>query len=189
MKRALPFTIALLFAFACRTTSPDAEFAKLESRLLATPELDMTFQLQSKGAVESASTGKLEMRERDVLIQAETTIGGNKTTRSHALTDHGAQVSQRRLLVLGMMRMGLLHNMVMLASGKPIMHDVERSVRVKNVRWNAQDESFAFDVFVDGAKTAEGQLWLDRSGRPKRRVQTVHFPNGDMQVEEQYAWF
>jgi hypothetical protein len=188
MKRAAAVVVIALLAASCRTVTPEQSFAQLESRLLEMNPIDVTFALKSSGAVESASNGTLKATGRDVIVDAETAIAGSSTKRSHALTDHGSPVSQKRLLILGWTRMGLLHNMVMLASGKPIMHNVEQSVRVANVRWNRGERMFAFDVLIDGTKTADARLWLDASGRPMRRLQTVQFPNGAMHVEEQYTW-
>jgi hypothetical protein len=101
----------------------------------------------------------------------------------------------RTALVLGLTRMGILHNLARLNGGRPPDHgdgNVREWVVPRDVTWlgvnegNDSPRGVRFAIEVAGARTAEASLWLDREGWPQRRTQTVRFPGGEMQVTEEY---
>ena len=106
----------------------------------------------------------------------------------------------REGLLIGLTRMGLLHNMAMLIAGQP-PDRTDGTVR----DW-VQVSGFAtgptaavegrsarpvrFDIAVSGQPVGEATLWLDtQTGLPVARDQMVRFPDGEMRVRERYLRF
>ena len=189
-----------------------AEFHALESRLLESGDLCKEFDIRSEGAVESELQGKARLtRPTSAWIEANGEFAGSQTNilfRTHLNRMYG-QNGDRRFeaetpvaltegLIIGMTRMGLLHNLAMLSSGSPpdrIDGSVRKWVTPGDIRKGASApidgvnaDSFEFTVIVDGQPSGEAVLWLDaESGLPIRREQLVHFNQGDMKVTERYA--
>jgi len=97
-------------------------------------------------------------------------------------------------------RMGLTHDVARLAAGKTPDY-IDGSARShlevvgaahmagEPVR-GAATEQWTWLLYVDHKKAADETLWLDaRSGLPLKRRVVVHFPEGDMDVGEEYDDF
>ena len=94
----------------------------------------------------------------------------------------------RDAVVVGLARMGLLHNVIDLAQGNGPEH-ADGTVR----EW-LQPHDFrrvrggvTYQLRVSGKETSEVTLTI-KSGLPQKRTMTVHFPNGDMRVTETYRF-
>ena len=95
-----------------------------------------------------------------------------------------------KALLLGMTRMGLLHNLAQLMSANPPDHaegGVEEWVIVRPMR--EEKQARRFELIVGGRVTGTASLELNTTGTPMVRKQTVRFPNGDMHVTETYLNF
>ena len=109
----------------------------------------------------------------------------------------------RDALVIGMSRMGLLHNVARLIGGRPpdraeggvrewvVADDVAGTgeVVVKTVQDSAPTLSpLTFSLVVAGTDSGRATLWTDaQSGAPVERHQIVQFPEGEMRVLEVYT--
>ena len=96
-------------------------------------------------------------------------------------------------LVVGLTRMGVLHNLAMLVGGAaPARAEggVEDWVQTVDHRplspAPAEGEAICFGLRVEGEPSGEATLWLDADGMPTRREQIVPFPEGEMRVVERY---
>lgn len=189
-----------------------AELHAMESRLLEAGSLCIEFDIRSEGAVESELQGKARMtRPNSARIEANGEFAGSQTDilfRTDLNRMYGENGDRRfeaetplaltEGLIIGMTRMGLLHNLAMLSSGSPpdrIDGSVRKWVRPGDIRKGASApidgrdaDSLEFTVIVDDQPSGEVVLWLDaESGLPVRREQLVHFSQGDMKVTERYT--
>jgi hypothetical protein len=185
--------------------APGTAFAALEQRLEQNP-LRLRFQLSAEGAVVASLAGSLSIAD-EVELEAKGRFGGAEhDLRLWTEGDHlragprGAPTLDVPrppelvpALVIGMTRMGLLHNVAMLAGGKPpdradggVREWVQAS---EHERVEASGEAaLGFWIVVGGERVARATLWLDAEGRPVRREQTVEFQEGQMKVVERYEW-
>jgi hypothetical protein len=103
-------------------------------------------------------------------------------------------------LLLGLTRMGWLHNVAMLsAGGWPDATDgrADDFVRAVNVMTGEELEvegrtqrALTFGIEVRGQIAATAVLWIDsETGVPIERWQKVQLPNGEMHVVETYETF
>ena len=102
-------------------------------------------------------------------------------------------------VVIGWVRMGLLHNVAMLSGGRgPDRADggVAEWVRTSGERWApprvspaANEQIVEFDLEVSGQPVGRVSLNTDATtGLPNGRVQVVRFPEGEMRVSESYRF-
>ncbi|TPV94286.1 MAG: hypothetical protein B7733_16060 [Myxococcales bacterium FL481] len=191
-----------------------AAFAALEARLLAAPAIDLRFHVESTGAVASALEGKLALRPaQHADLVANGSFGGQTASATLSATAEQMsyasgrqdQVSLERpadldgSLLIGMTRMGLLHNLAMLVGGRAPDHTdgtVDQWARVGSVAWGEPapidgrpSRALNFALTVDGEPSGHATLWIDKaSGLPGRREQTVDFDGETMHVIEVYDW-
>ncbi len=99
-------------------------------------------------------------------------------------------------MVIGLTRMGLLHNLAMLTGDAGPDHaegGVQDWVQVSNFApavglENATDVRITFDLIVAGTPSGSATLFLDgETGLPVAREQTVQFDTGEMRVLERYT--
>lgn len=207
MKNALP----LLLLIACATAPPPQpppqpappeapappkvsssavpgaeQFAALEAQLLAADPFILRFHIESKGAISALAKGDVVRIRNAFSLHAYGKVGSED--RGGDLKLDNAPEATRRTVILGMTRMGLLHNIDRLYNHEEVEADIDQRVEVANVTWDPVPRKFAFDIMVNGAKTSEAELWVDESNRPVQRHVVVHFPKGDMTVRESYVW-
>lgn len=193
------------------TTPPAIMFAGLERRLLDAPSLHVRYTVRSEGAFNSSLSGTLHLTQHpSVDLEAEGVFGDAPATlrlRSDAQAMEGGSAQRtfreatppalREALILGLTRMGILHNLARLTGGAAPDHasgGIREWVEVREVQRGSNASgatpdwlALRFPIHVSGARTAEATLWLDRrTGLPVRRQQVVTFPNGSMRVIEQY---
>lgn len=193
-------------ATAAEPASADAALAALEARLLAAERVVLRYRVSARGAFEAELAGDLLLLPSDAQLRAGGTFGGapvdlwlyagagrmqgGSTQRSFDEPTPGAL---RAALVLGLTRMGILHNLARLSAGSAPDHaagGVEDWVQIIEPEWLALDEPaerrLGFGVEVAGQRAGEAELWLSAEGLPLRRRQVVRFPGGEMHVLEEY---
>ncbi len=187
---------------------PAAQFAVIEERLLTMRSFNLGYVVRAEGAFEASLDGTLEItRGSNVSLEA-TGIFGNDSVRLHLHADASSMTggSARRsfsdtlpaelkeALILGLTRMGILHNLARLTAGlQPDRADggVREWVVALDIAYGDDDHagnpSLVFTIFVAGTRAAEATLWFDPvTGLPVRREQIVSFPGGTMRVTESY---
>ncbi|HWW62135.1 MAG TPA: hypothetical protein VN181_12265 [Thermoanaerobaculia bacterium] len=166
---------------------PGAEqFAALEAQLLEADPFILRFHIESKGAITALAKGDVIRIHDSFSLHAYGKAGGEDKEGDLKL-EHAPEAT-RRTVILGMTRMGLLHNIYRLYSKQDVDADIDRRVEAGNVMWDPVARKFTFDIMVQGAKTAEVELWVNEANRPVQRHVVVHFPQGDMNVRESYVW-
>ena len=208
---------ALLLASAVAEAQEDGAvlMARLEARLLAARHVAIEATIESRGVVPSVLKGRSELLDRN---RASWTYAGSfaGAAADLALVADGRAVQLKngalareepvasesnRALLIGLTRMGLLHNLARLTGLRAADHahgGVEQWVRLDSFRPTTFAQggelegmmSFGFDLVVAGQHSGSARLWLDpASGLPRRRTQTVRFPQGEMTVIEDYTRF
>jgi hypothetical protein len=178
--------------------------------LLAAPSssVHVPFEVEATGAMEAELTGdlflgpegaaRLEARGsfagREVDVRAVS--DGERLIWSGAPGPVPTPEGLRDALVVGLTRMGILHNVARLTAGAPPDH-MEGGVR----EWvvvspdtagaapapGLMGEGLARAIIVDGVPSGAFRLSFDETGRlPRIRRQGVDFPEGRMEVTERY---
>ena len=211
--------LALALCVACSSPGavsqdPEEAFAALEARLLEAPavlsvshlvaEGEVTADLRTEHVITRAGTGRVKVvgtfaeQRVDVTLSFDgehLELAGTAGTRAlpQPADMHGG-------LLLGLTRMGWLHNVAMLAAGgQPdatdgSVREFTRAVRVLGGEVLEVDgrerRALTFGVEVRGQIAATAVLWLDlETGLPLERWQKVSFPDGEMRVVETYEVF
>jgi len=183
---------------------PAATFAVLEDRLLGAETVRMTFEVTAEGAVEAAIQGEFQVapdgeieltgvgefagRHVDLLLRS----GGDRYEFGDS--DNPATAARpswlNEALLVGLTRMGILHNVARLSGGAPPDHadgGVRDWVTVDGFVSDAAESSVVtFDLTVSGERAGSASLEIDARGHPVERRQTVQFPSGEMRVMERY---
>lgn len=191
-----------------------AAFAALEDRLLQAGTVDMTFDIRATGALDAAlsgtatvsASGEVMLTGKGIFAGVEADIGLRSAKGSmrggnggQAFVAPAPQALQEALLI-GVTRMGLLHNLAALSAGSPPDRTdgtMREWVTVEDMALEdaapiggIPTRAFSFTVVVGGQPSAVARLWVDAgTGMPIRRTQTVSFPEGEMRVLEQYPDF
>ena len=217
MKETPVTLIFVLLFFACQGSQveekskearevfdAEAQFAELEQRLLQAKNVSMKINITSSGAVSSALKGELRLSEpNQAHVDFKGEFAGNPAeirldSNGERMFGGSADKSFREDtppalnegIVLGLTRMGVLHNLAMLSAGAPpdgTDGQIREWVQARNFSYNEATKAIQFEIVVSGTPSGEVELWVDEeTGMPKRRKQTVHFPEGDMEVEEVY---
>lgn len=184
---------------------------KLEQRMLDADALHMRFAIQAAGAFGARLSGTLDLDEQGhAVLRAQGEFGGKPVDLGlvadgktlHLKGPEGERdmpqpAHLRESLLIGMTRMGLLHNLARLVAGHPPDHadgGVRDWVTADNVQLvppMAADEPvgkiLGFDIRVADEPSGHARLTLDSPhGMPTLRLQEVNFESGVMQVTEQY---
>jgi hypothetical protein len=194
---------------------PDAgdALAAVEARMLAAPTARVDYRISATGAFTADLEGTLGLGERGrTLLVANGTFGGApqhlllvadddtmRGTRADSLAFEGPQpAALREALLLGLTRMGLLHNLARLTAGRPPDHaedGVDGWIEAHSAAWGPTEtidgreaKALTFTLNVGGTDAADVTFWLDAAtGWPLGRDQTVVFPDGTMTVAERYG--
>lgn len=189
-------------------TDPGRFFAELEDSLLRRPESRIGFRITADGAFTADLEGELYIGTgNEITLDSRGTFGADSVSLSLTAADgrliggNGGRTFEepvpadlREAIVIGLTRMGLLHNLARLVSGSPPDRadgGVRRWVKAAEFDWSAPDSviggpSLSFQVRVDEQPAGDAVLWIDAQGRPVAREQTVRFPDGEMRVREEY---
>lgn len=210
--------LALMVLQGCASTpagdkSAQKAYMAIEDKLMSTPVLRVDYEIEAHGLISADIDGDLVMQKPDlaaisangVFISgdvAPTLIADGKKMRGgNALPyfDHAVPEDLRTGLLIGLMRMGILHNLATLSQGLPpegTDGDVREWVVAQDFQWqtlsrqsgDVELRGIGFSIYVDGEPAGDVVLWYDPiSGLPVERVQVVHFPSGDMYVNERYT--
>ncbi|MEM6993996.1 MAG: hypothetical protein AAF721_26020 [Myxococcota bacterium] len=194
----------------------DAGLSVVEAAMMDTDQR-LRFVIEATGAVEARLSGRLVLTADAVEIDARGTFAGQEVhlelrsdsggvAGGHAETgprfDLPAMPELRRAVVLGVTRMGLLHNLAVLLSGRPpdgadggieefvVAQDVVDEVGV--VVDGQRDRSpslrpMSFSLEVKGAPAGHATVWTNAAETTVvERNQIVAFPDGEMSVVERY---
>lgn len=186
----------------------ERSLAQLERLLLETDSLSLTYDIRSTGAFEASLSGQL-LRSGTILGLRTAGHFGEDTVNGVVLQEDGrlevtlgdsttalpAPPATWDALVLGMTRMGLLHNLARLTEMQPpdrMEGGVGEWVRAGDVRLEEGDaaggRNLVFDVVVGGEVSGAATLVLGSGGLPVERRQRVDFGGATMEVLERYTW-
>jgi hypothetical protein len=206
---------ALLLAPAAAAQDGAALMAQLEARLLAARHIAIEAVVESSGPVAARLQGRSALLDRNRATWAYTGTFAGAPADLALVADgrfvrlrNGEQRSEvvagrdsNRALLLGLTRMGLLHNLARLAGLRAPDHaeggieqwvvlDSFRPVTFPQGGELAGTLAVGFDLVVEGTDSGSARLWFDPdSGLPRRRQQSVRLPQGEMTVVETYTRF
>jgi hypothetical protein len=189
-------------------------FYGLEEKLLAGTAWVVRAQTTSEGAFESSLSGAVALRQGNIArIELNGSFGGNPVdafliSDGDVLLYGDAQVGSfedavpwalNEAIIIGLTRMGLLHNFALLIAGNPpdrAKGGVRDWVEVNG--FSLGDVEFvneilalpiSFKLIVSGQPAGEATLWFDEeTGLLIQRRQTVDFETGTMTVTEVYEF-
>lgn len=199
---------------ADRDDAATRAMSELEQRMLAAERVEIAFVIESEGAVESKLEGQLAWSSDGTLsLTATGTFAGQpqqlelradattiEVVHASEVRSHGPRPSALiEALVIGITRMGLLHNLAMLSAGLPPDHAdggatewveyIEPTLGPAEARGDAQARPLAIQITVSEQPVASATMWLDEDGLPIERQQVVNFPEGQLRVAERYTSF
>ncbi|MBA2669321.1 MAG: hypothetical protein H0U67_02995 [Gemmatimonadetes bacterium] len=187
---------------------PAAIIEALEARLLSDP-VHLRYRVTASGAFAAELDGMLDLSAHESQLSANGTFGDSPVSLHLAADSDSMRIESpqgaksestphrlRESLAIGLVRMGVLHNLARLTGGSAPDRaggGVREWVELREIR---ADTTVAphidwvgvrFDIHVSGTRTAEAVLWIHRTtGVPVRREQVVSFPGGSMSVVEEY---
>lgn len=187
--------------------APGDVFRVVEDEWLARAEVSLPFHVTAEGAFAADLEGRLVLRGSDgVTLEATGHFGGQpvelrlEATEGRMTGGNGSRTfdvetpaALREALVVGVTRMGILHNLARLVASTPPDHadgGVREWVAVDSFDWAEGDEAaegVTFAITVAGQPSGDATLWLDSDGAPVLRRQIVRFPGGEMRVTERYT--
>jgi len=186
---------------------------ELEGKLLGARVARLHYEVVAEGAYTARAEGALLVAAGGrVRLSGKGAFGGEAMSvelwsdgarmrggaRAKPFAEQATPPGLAEALWVGLTRMGILHNLAELSEGSPPDHaegGVRAWVRVGDPVVGAKEQvegvlarPLRFDILVRGSKASgEATLWVDAAtGLPVKRVQVVHFPDGDMRVVERY---
>ncbi len=192
------------------------DLAAMEKALLERA-LNLRFDIAASGAVQARLVGELRLDGERLALRASGTFAGNQVevsldadgerltgTNGTAKLDFPQPPELADAIVVGLVRMGILHNLAMLIAGRPLDHaegDVREWVVARDVVAEARvtqglsdearrqaSDAMSFAITVSGNEAGEATLWWDRAtSLPVERHQVVRFAEGEMHVRETYT--
>ena len=180
---------------------------ELETRLLRAQTAHVVAELRSEGAVNSELSAELFLGEgqrarldvkgtfearsvRAQLVCDGTTMHVRGAARTEAPQPCPPEV--RDALVIGFVRMGLLHNAALLVGGSAPDHaagNVHNWVRAERVKTGEPATHILFDVVVKTDVMGDAVLMLSPDVLPMERKQRVDLEEGELNVVEKYSVF
>lgn len=206
--RSTAAAIGLMFlAVGCRAPhfeAPEVAFKGLEERMLNAQVVQLAFHITAEGAVSADLDGSLELGTGTILLKGNGVFAGNRVDLvleadddqvafgnrpDQKVTDTPPEL--RAAILIGLTRMGILHNLARLTGGALPDHangGVREWVVVDSLAVDPRhDSTVSFALTVDGQPSGTATLGLAPSGHPVERHQTVHFTSGEMRVIERYS--
>lgn len=173
--------LSMFLALSCgtanqRTADPILD---LEMSLRRVTTLHMRYYVETTGAVQMLARGSMEWDGQHVRIDVSGSVG-----KEQKGTRYDRPYDRRRDIVESWIRIGLAHNLLRIMNGKETETIDAQPTHVKVDKGG----HYTFDVVVEGKRIGAAELWVDASGLPLRREQTVRFPQGEMKVTERYLW-
>ena len=181
--------IAIILAGAAACSGDcraQALFQTMERKLLSAQPLQLEVESHADGAVKADATSEVSVGPA-TRVHTKGNFMGAPFAKDF---DQPTTGDMRDALVLGLSRMGLLHNVVNISQDNGIDHakggarDWLEPYDFKRVKGGV-----AYALRVSGKQTSEVTLLIDpKTARPKKRDMVVHFPNGTMHVIETYRF-
>jgi outer membrane lipoprotein-sorting protein len=196
------------------STRAEELFYDLEEKLLHGTAWVVRAQTTSQGAFSSSLSGAVALRQGNIArIEINGSFGGNPVdafliSDGAVLLYGDAHVGSfedavpwalNEALIIGMTRMGLLHNFALLTAGDPpdrAKGGVRDWVEVVDFSLGEIETvnqgpalPVSFGLIVSGQPAGQATLWFDEeTGLPVQRRQTVDFDTGTMTVTEVYEF-
>lgn len=186
---------------------PEVQFTNMEQRLLSASAISFDFEIKAegviagdfKGSLSISSDGDLTIQsegrfiERDLVMELVTDADSIRMVTSEMADVVPRQDDTFNAVVIGLTRMGLLHNLAALTTVSPPEHGdggIQDWVTVRNFGEGEVGEytGVAAEIFVEGDRTSEFVLAIV-DGLPVQRRQVVSFPGGEMVVMEEFSNF
>jgi hypothetical protein len=205
---------------------PQAAFVALERRLLAATSIDVAVEVESGAPYPSLLTGTLALGSANQLMlsidgqfkgepvhlrlraNAGRLVGGPHGD-GDATVDLPTPAKLNEAVIVGMLGMGLLHNLALISFGMPPDHAAGGAaewVVTSAHTWDtgkdatiggAAGRALSFEISVEGHAVGDATLWLDAAtGLPLKREVNVIFSgegeggaSGTMHVSETYLKF
>jgi hypothetical protein len=179
--------IALLVAAVACSGDCRAQnlFQQMERKLLS-GLLQLEVTSHAEGAVQADATTDVSVGPA-TRLHSQGTFLGKPFARSF---DERTTPGLRDAVVLGMTRMGLLHNVVNLSQGNGIDY-ADGSARdwLKATTFRRVKGGVSFLILVGDKEIGSATLLIDAKTKlPRKRTQVVHLPNADMHVTETYRF-
>jgi hypothetical protein len=173
--------LALLLAAACSgDCSAQKAFKRMEKALMQPARIEATIHSHADGALAAELDSSLSLGHT-VLLHETGKMAGDPVNKEY---EELTTIELRAKLLLGLTRIGLLHNLRKIAHNDPPGPD-PKSIETHDFA-RAQG-GVSFKIRVEGQDAGEATVLIDRKTHlPTSRSQTVHFPNGDMHVTESY---
>ncbi len=208
--------------------SPKEVFDKMEASLMKIKNRRVKFRIEATGAVTGTFEGEILFKKGNVmdyrtsgkflgkdhklfLLCDGAKLSGGSSSSEKSPFEMDAPAGLRPGILIGMSRMGLMHNIARLTGNKPpdrIDGSVYSWLVVQDAAYAKenppnsplaaaelkQNDKKLIVVFyklgVENEKNAgDVELWIDKkTNLPTFRTITVHFPQGDMFVTEKYEW-
>lgn len=190
-----------------------ALFHSLEDRLLKTDTVRLSYRATAAGATAAKLGGQIAVQSNN-RVRVDLTGEFRKPASMTFVSDgrsmslSGSVPAQERptapdlrgSIIVGLLRMGALHNLARLANGQApdradgtVQQWVEVSgfeARPPEVVNGVDAQPLSFRIVVAGHDTGQATLWLRlENGLPLKRAQTVQLPAGEMRVVEEYERF
>lgn len=188
--------LIILIIVSGNSLAEESPLAMLEAKLLSSP-LSFEFQINSTGAVVSDITGRFRYCDDKLTLDVDGELFAEPVRLKMRAGRDGLSLNDTSMpmpahlheaIIIGFVRMGLLHNIIRLSGNLIPDHgegDVRDWVQVPVIGRNR--ELLFFDIFVTGTKAAHAELVLDNEHLPKLRGQTMYFGGDEMSVMEKYA--
>lgn len=178
---------ALLLAAACSgDCRAQALFQTMERKLLSAQPLQLEVQSRADGAVRADATSEVSVGPA-TRVHTKGSFMGAPFAKDF---DQPTTPNLREAVIIGLSRMGFLHNAVNLSQDNGIDHGaVGARDWLEPVNFKRVKGGVAYALMVSGKQTSEVTLLIDsKTARPKKRDMVVHFPNGNMHVIETYRF-
>ncbi len=185
-------------------TDPAAAYEQMENTLLAAQYIQFSYHITSEGAFSADLRGDVVISSGERAEVSGSGTFGRDSVRVVLSSDATSMEFGRNgetlelitpaflgeALIVGITRMGLLHNLARLVAAAP-PDRAEGSVRdwVEVGAFSADPAGLAFDITVGGEPAGAAKLSLTEGGYPSVRRQIVSFPEGQMRVTERYTNF
>ena len=173
---------------------------ELETRMLRAKSVHVQASAQSTGAVNSELAIELFLGEgQRARLEVKGTFEGRPAStwficdgdqmKVRGKPSEKAAPEVRDAVVVGMVRMGLLHNAALLIGGRGPDHasgGVRDFVRAERAKSGTPATDITYDVVIRHDVMGQATLSLSPEAKPVKRTAEIHFEEGDMTVLEKY---
>jgi hypothetical protein len=178
-------TALLIAAAACSgDCSAQKEFEKMEEALLSRPVQGKTIS-HAEGSVNADVETTLTVGPDTKIVYKGNVMGKDVDST----WEHPTTPDLRDAVLLGMTRMGLLHNIVLLSRDRPpanIEGHIRESLTAHDFS-KAPGGGIAYKLRVGNREMGDAVVKINsKSHYPMSRQFTAHLDNGDMHVSETY---